>query len=442
MSAVGTEPKVTAVRGHAVSYSGDPFVDPDAFVDIADALIVCADGLITRFGPYDQIRGTLPPDVEIRHYPDALICAGFVDLHAHYVQMGIIGAFGSELLEWLTHHTFREEQRFGDLAHARSTAAAYFDEILRNGTTTAAVFCTVHPESVDALFAESARRGTRMIAGKVLMDRNAPDPLLDTAARGYEESEGLIARWHGVGRQLYAVTPRFAPTSTPAQLEAAGALRARHPGTFVHTHVSENVAETAWVRSLFPDRAGYLDVYDHFGLLGPGTILAHGIHLTDAERARIAATGSAIAHCPTSNLFLGSGLFGMRDAKECAAPLHVGLGTDIGAGTSLSMLATMNEAYKVAALDSYPVSAVRLFYLATRGGAAALGLDDRIGSLMVGNEADFVVLDPNATPMLAQRSRRAESTEELMFVMSILGDDRAVAATYVAGRPAYERDRA
>ena len=429
----------SAVRGHAISYRGDPFFDDDAFLDITDALIVTEDGIITAFGPYAEQRDRVPDGVEVTHYPDALICAGFIDTHVHYVQTGIIGAFGSQLIDWLNHYTFIEEQRFADRAHADAVAAFFFDQLLANGTTTAVAFCAVYPSSVDAFFEESLRRGTRMIGGKVMMDRNAPEALLDTAQSAYDDSKELIATWHDRGRNQYAITPRFAPTSTPAQLEAAGALWRESPGTFLHTHVSESVGEIAWVRSLFPERAGYLDVYDHYGLLGRRSVLAHGVHLTAAERRRVAETGSAISHCPTSNLFLGSGLFDVRDAKGPGHPIHIGLGTDVGAGTSFSMLQTMNEAYKVAELNAYPMGAVKTFYLATLGGARALDLADRIGSLDVGKEADFVVLDPRATPLLAYRSQRAESTEELMFVLSIMGDDRAVAATYVAGVPAYRR---
>lgn len=434
--------QTTAVRGHAISFRGDPFFTDDALIDVEDAVIVSTDGVITAFGPYEQTRGQVPDGVAVAHHPDALICAGFVDTHIHYVQTGIIGAFGSQLIDWLNNYTFIEEQRFADKAHADAVAKVYFDELLRNGTTTAVTFAAVYPGSADAFFEESQRRGTRMVGGKVLMDRNAPDGLLDTAQRGYDESKALIARWHGRGRNLYAITPRFAPTSTPEQLELAGALWKESPGTFIHTHVSENVSEIQWVRQLFPDRAGYLDVYDHYGLLGRRAVLAHGVHLTPAERARVHETGSAVAHCPTSNLFLGSGLFHVHDAKDPRRPMHVGLGTDIGAGTSFSLLQTMNEAYKVAELNSYPLDAQKSFYLATLGGAQALDLGDRIGSLEVGKEADFVVLDTKATPLLAYRTERARDVEELMFVLSIMADDRAVAATYVAGAPVYERSAA
>ncbi len=434
--------EMSAVRGHAISYRGDPFFDDDAFVDVEDALIISEGGVITAFGPYDEVKGQLPDGVEVTHHPDALICAGFIDTHIHYVQTGIIGAFGSQLIDWLNHYTFIEEQRFADKAHADAVAKIYFDQLLANGTTTAVTFCAMYPSSVDAFFEESERRGTRMVGGKVMMDRNAPDALLDTATSSYEDSKALIAKWHDRGRNQYAITPRFAPTSTPEQLEAAGVLWKESPGTFVHTHVSENTGEIAWVKSLFPERAGYLDVYDHFGLLGRRSVLAHGVHLTARERGRVHETGSAVSHCPTSNLFLGSGLFHIHDAKDPKRPMHVGLGTDIGAGTSFSILQTMNEAYKVAELNVYPMNSIKTFYLATLGGAEALDLADKIGSLEVGKEADFVVLDPKATPLLAYRSERAESTEELMFVLSIMADDRAVAATYVAGKPAYLRPSA
>jgi guanine deaminase len=430
----------SAVRGHAITFTGDPFFDDNAFVDIPDALVVSRDGVITAFGPYAEFADQVPADVEVAHYSDGLICAGFIDTHIHYVQTGIIGAFGSQLIDWLNHYTFIEEQRFADKGHADAVAKVYFDELLRNGTTTAVTFCAMYPSSVDAFFEESQRRGTRMVGGKVMMDRNAPDGLLDTAQSSYDASKALIGTWHETGRNLYAITPRFAPTSTPEQLEAAGALWKESPGTFVHTHVSENTSEIAWVQSLFPEQKGYLDVYDHFGLLGRRSVLAHGVHLTARERRRVAETGAAVSHCPTSNLFLGSGLFHVHDAKDPKHPMYVGLGTDIGAGTSFSILQTMNEAYKVAELNVYPMNSIKTFYLATLGGAEALDLDDRIGSLAVGKEADFVVLDPKATPLLNYRSSRAESTEELMFVLSIMADDRAVAATYVAGAPAYVRD--
>ncbi|MEV7510163.1 guanine deaminase [Streptomyces sp. NPDC090085] len=435
---------VTAVRGPLISFVDDPFLTSreDAFVYESDGLLICEDGVITASGDYGALRDRLPGGVEPVHYPDHVISPGFVDTHIHYVQTGIIAAFGSQLIDWLNHYTFVEEQRFSDPGYAQQVADSFCDELLRNGTTTALTFCAVYPQSVDALFEAASARNMRMAAGKVLMDRNAPDALLDTAQSGYDDSKALLERWHGKGRNLYAVTPRFAPTSTPGQLEAAGTLRREHPEALMHTHVSENTGEISWVRSLFPERRGYLDVYDHYGLLGPGAVLAHGVHLTGYERGRCAETGTAVSHCPTSNLFLGSGLFHVHDAKDPKRPMHVGLGTDIGAGTSFSLLATMNEAYKVAELSNYPLDSVKAFYLATRGSAQAMGIQDKVGSLQVGHEADFVVLDPRATPLLARRTSRVEDIEELLFVLAVMGDDRTVRATYVAGALAHDRDTA
>jgi guanine deaminase len=439
IAAEAREGPVLGVRGHAISFSDDPFLSEDVLVDVEDALIVCRGGRVVAFGPYAETRGELPEKAQITHYEHMLLCAGFVDAHVHYVQTGVAGAFGEQLRGWLERYAFAEERRFSEPAYANAVVRVFFDGMLASGTTTACAFCATHPGSVDAFFEESARRGTRMIAGKTLMDRDAPGALLDTARSGYEQSRDLIARWHRHGRNLYAITPRSALTSSPEQLDAAGALWAASPGTFLHTHVSESLGEIERVRSLFADASGYLDVYDRYGLLGRRTVLAHGVHLTEPERERLHESGASLAHCPTSNLFLGSGLFDMRAAKDPSRPLRTGLGSDIGAGTSFSLLTTMNEAYKVAALQANPLTAAQLFYLATLGGAEALCLEEEIGSIAVGKEADLVVLDPRATPLLSARSKRVDSTEELMFALAVLGDDRAVAATYVGGHLAYER---
>ncbi len=434
-------PALLALRGAVIDFRDDPFlVDPsDAFRYEPDGLVICRDGLIEAVGPYEALAGSLPDGLAPIRHPGALICAGFIDAHVHYVQTGIIGAYGDQLLDWLDDYTFVAEQAFADPAHASAMARVFCRELLRNGTTSAVAFCAVYPASVDALFEEAERRGMRMIAGKVLMDRNAPVALLDTPERAYDESKALLERWHGRGRALYAISPRFAPTSSEAELEAAGALRREHPEAYVQSHLSENVDEVAWVRDLFPARSDYLDVYAHHGLSGPRSIFAHGIHLAEPEWARLHETGTAIAHCPTSNLFLGSGLFDLGGAKDPRRPIEVGLGTDVGAGTSFSMLATMNEAYKVAALRGNHVRAVKAFYLATLGAARALGLEDRIGTLAPGSEADIIVLDPDATPFMAYRNARSTSIEETMFLLTVMGDDRAVRATYVGGRLAYER---
>lgn len=446
-SGAGARTRTTAVRGSLLQFRDDPFrtAPADAFTYVPDGLVICEGGRITAAGPYRTLRGRLPAGVRPDHYPGHLVCPGFVDAHTHYVQAEAVATHTARVSDWFA-RIFAEEQRFDDSALARRVAAAFLDELLRNGTTTALVFAGVQPCSADAFFEEASRRGMRVAAGKVWMDRNAPGGLLDTAERGYAESAALIARWHGRGRSLYAVTPRYAPSSTPEQLAAAGALWREHPGTLLHTHVSERPEELPWVRSLFPERAGYLDVYDHHGLLGPGAVLAHGVHLTAAERERCARTGTALAHCPTSNLFLGSGIFPLTAAKEDTgpgvAPVKVGLGTDIGAGTSFSPLRTMGEAYKVARLCGRPIDPVQAFHLATRGGAEAMGLDGTIGSLQPGEEADFAVLDPAGTPVLARRTARAESPEELLSALALLGGARAVRATYVAGRLAHDRDTA
>jgi guanine deaminase len=427
-----------ALRGPAITFPGDPFLGGvEAMRYESDALILVEDGLITQFGSASELRDRLPAGTTVRTFGhDHLILPGFIDCHVHYPQLEIIGAGGEQLLDWLEKYTFVAEQRFADPAHARRIADIFLDECLRQGTTTVASFCTVHAHSVDAFFEAAERRGMRTLAGKCLMDRHAPDALRDTALRGYEESKALIDRWHGRARAGYAITPRFAPSSTPEQMEVAGALWKERPGTWLQSHVAENLREVAWTRELFPDRRDYLDVYEHFGQLGPRAIYGHGIHLTEREIARLHETGTALAHCPTSNMFLGSGLLDLRNARDPRRPVHVGLGTDVGAGTSLSMLKTLGAAYATAQLKGKSLSAPEAFYLATRGAARALYLDDRIGSLAPGMEADLVVLDLASTPLISARMNRCDSIEEALFVQMTLADDRAVAATLVGGRDA------
>lgn len=429
----------TAIRAAAVTFRADPFLhEPaDCLVYEPDAVIAMDDGKIADFGPADEVLKRLPADTLVLHYPDAIVSAGFIDTHIHYPQTQMVAAFGEQLLEWLTKYTFIAEQQFADIGHARSVAGVFLRELLRAGTTTAAVYCTVHPQSVDAFFEESSRFNTRMIAGKVLMDRNAPPALLDTAETGYRESQALIGRWHGRGRQHYCITPRFAPTSTDAQLDVCGTLRKEYPDAYVQTHLCENLDEIAWVRSLFPARQSYLDVYAHAGIVGDRSIYGHGIHLTEQDFAICHQTGAALAHCPTSNLFLGSGLFDFARADAARVPLS--LATDVGGGTSFSMLQTMNELYKVARMGGTYLPAQRMFYLATLGGARALQLEGTIGSFTPGCDADFIVLDPQATPLLARRSATTESLEEQLFALAILGDDRAIAATYSAGVRVHQR---
>lgn len=433
---------VTAIRGPMLTYTGDPFQQglESTMVYESDAIVAMADGKVLHAGPASRVRRRLSPGTRITdHGRDSLILAGFIDSHVHFPQTQIIGAYGKQLIDWLHKYAFVAEQQFGSKAHAREVAGAYLDEILRNGITTAASFCTVHPASVDALFEAAEKRGLRLIAGKVMMNRNAPQPLLDTTTSGYDDSRALIAKWHGRGRLMYAITPRFAPTSTPDQLEAAGALKKEFPDCFLQSHVSENRRECAWVQELFPDAKNYLDVYDRFGCLGRRSILGHGIWLSEDELQRCHDTGTAIAHLPTSNFFLGSGYLNLGNTSKRSRPVRVGLGTDIGGGTTFSILGTLNEAYKAAQLNGYALSAGHAFYLATRGSAHALYLEDTIGSIAPGMEADLVVLDMKSTPLIEYRMSFAEDLNEALFIQMTMGDDRAVRATYVAGRRVYSR---
>jgi guanine deaminase len=336
-------------------------------------------------------------------------------------------------LEWLNTYTFPVESSFGDVDKAAKVAKVFIDQLLTNGTTTALVFCSVHPESVDALFSEAQQHQMRLIAGKVMMDRNAPESVLDTAQTSYDQSKQLIERWHGVGRLQYAVTPRFAPTSTDEQLQAAGRLLAEHEGVYLHTHLSENVDEIEWVKQLCPNAKNYLDVYDQAGLLGKRSVFAHGIHLCDGECERLAQTDSAIAHCPTSNMFIGSGLFPMQRLQEHG--IKIGMGTDVGGGTSFNMLQTLADGYKMQQLNGNNLSPEQSFYLATLGGAKALDMADKIGNFEVGKEADFLLLDPNATDLLTFRTSHCKGWRDLLFVLQTLGDDRVIAQTNVMGKP-------
>lgn len=402
-----------------------------------DGILLVENGQVLEVGAASELLPKLQ-GVEIREYRDALITPGFIDTHIHYPQTGIIGAYGEQLLDWLNTYTFPAEGAFADKAHAADVAGIFLKELLRNGTTTALVFGTVHKQSVDAFFEAAQALNLRMIAGKVLMDRHAPDFLTDTPESGYADSKELIERWHGKGRLHYAVTPRFAPTSSDAQLELAGKLFGEYPDLYMHTHLSENKAEIAWVKELFPARKGYLDVYDHHRLTGPRAVFAHGVHLCDDECKRLAETGSALSFCPTSNLFLGSGLFDLEKMEQHG--VRVGLGTDVGGGTSFSQLQSLNEAYKIMQLQGKKLNPFKSLYLATLGGARSLYLDERIGNFQAGKDADFIVLDYKATPLIDFRMRQARSLEERLFALTILGDDRMVKETFAAGRSVHQRD--
>ncbi|WP_159737747.1 guanine deaminase [Vibrio atypicus] len=401
-----------------------------------DGMIVVEDGHIIDIGETETVIARQPNDLKITEYEDKLITSGFIDTHIHYPQTGMIASYGEQLLDWLENYTFPEERRFKNPIYALKVARLFFDELASNGTTTALVFGTVHKESVDVFFGEAERRNLRMIAGKVLMDRNAPDYLTDTPESGYHASKELIERWHNRGRLLYAVTPRFAPTSTPEQLATVGKLLEEYPDVYMHTHLSENKKEIEWVLDLFPERDSYLDVYDHYGLLHKRSVFAHGIHLSDCECQRLADTESAIAFCPTSNLFLGSGLFKLPKLEEYG--VRIGMGTDVGAGTSFSILQTMSEAYKIMQLQQEKLHPLKSLFLATLGGARSLHLEDKIGNLEVGKEADFVVLDLHATQLMRFRMNQAKTLEEKLFVLMSLGDDRTVCETFIYGEKAYD----
>jgi guanine deaminase len=425
------------IRGRVLSFADEPrLAGANAFRLIEKGGVLVEDGLIKAVGDFSDVALKAPAGATVDDHSDRLVIPGFIDTHIHYPQTRVIASYGAQLLEWLQKYTFVEEQKLRDPAHADIVARFFLDEVFRQGTTTAMVYCTVHPESVDAFFVESERRGARMIAGKVMMDRNAPEALRDTPQRGYDETKALIQRWRGKGRLDYAISPRFAPTSSDAQLEAAGALVGEHPEAYVQTHLCENLAEIAFVKELFPWTKTYTEVYQRYGLLGPRTVLGHCIHLEKSEVEMLAESRSIAAFCPTSNLFLGSGLFDMRRLQENAPPVRVSLATDVGGGTSYSMLGTANEAYKVLQMNGQSWSAAQAFYQMTLGNARALGLDDRIGAVKEGLEADLIVLDSRATPAMAHRMEAvAGDLAEELFVLMMMGDDRAVAQTYIAGRP-------
>ena len=412
----------------------------------ADGALIIEDGHVAAVGEASQLLGDWREAVTEHHH--CLLVPGMIDAHIHYPQCEITAAYGAQLLDWLTRHTYPTEMRFASRQHAEKIAAFFIDELLRNGTTTAQVFATVHAHSVDALFAEARAHNLRMICGKVLMDRNAPPALCDTPQRAMQESAALIKRWHNRARLGYAITPRFAPTSSPEQLHLAGQLLDEHPDVHLHTHLAETESECKWVGELFPQRRDYLDVYDHYGLLGRRSLFAHGVQLTAREWSRLAQSDSNLAFCPTSNLFIGSGLFALHTADEHR--VRVGLGSDIGGGDSFSMLRVINEAYKVCQLHQRNLSPARALYLSTLGGARALDLQRVIGNFEVGKEADFITLNYRATPLLALRADAGVDVNaaarvdvdtdvdadvfDKLFALQMLGDDRAIDGVWIMGR--------
>lgn len=428
---------VRAYRAALVHCLDDPRrAGPDAVVHHLDGLLLVEDGHIAACGAWADLGPGLAADVPVERLPGRILTPGFVDTHIHFPQIDMIASFSGQLLDWLTEKTFPAERAFASQTHAQAAARAFLDELLRNGTTTAMVFGSVHKASVEALFEAASARNMRLIAGKSLMDRG-PQDLRDTVERGRAETESLIRDWSRHGRLGYAVTPRFALSSSPEQLEAAGGILRAHDHVWMQTHLAENPREVAAVAAAFPDARDYLDAYDRFGLVTERSVFAHAIHMTDRSLHRMARAGAAIAHCPTSNLFLGSGLFDL--ARADAHGVCVGLGTDVGAGTSFSVLTTAAAACNVAQLKGGPLDPLRAFYLATLGGARALGLADRIGSFRTGCEADFVALDAAATPLLARRLSGVSDIREMLFALMVLGDDRAVARTWVAGDVQHDR---
>jgi len=421
-------------RGELLHFLADPakVALEESYQYIEDGLLIIKDGLVEQVGEACELLETVPAGVEVVHYENGLMMPGFIDTHVHYPQTEMIASYGEQLLEWLENYTFPFERQFSDLEHGKNVAEFFLTQLLEAGTTTALVFGTVHKESVEAFFSVAQQKKLRMICGKVLMDQNCPDYLSDTAQTGFDDSKELIEKWHKTDRLQYAVTPRFAPTCSTEQLNKAGELLELDPSLYLHTHLSENKNEIAWVKELFPDSNGYLDVYDKSKLLSRRSVFAHGVHLHDDECQRLGETNSAIAFCPSSNLFLGSGLFNLRQAQEF--DVNVGYGSDIGAGTTFSMLSTINEGYKTQQLRAEKLSPFQSFYLATLGGAIALDLEGTIGNFTKGAEADFIVLDYHATPLMDRRMKHCTGLSEKLFILSMLGDERHVKATHIMGQ--------
>lgn len=427
-------------RASILHFLGDPGRDGDAAYEYyEDGVLVIDEGKVVAIGDAEPMLKELDHPANLIDYSGRLIIPGLIDTHIHYPQCEVIASYGEQLLDWLNNYTFPTEMKFKDPRYALEMANFFLDELLKCGTTTALVFGTVHKTSVEAFFEASQERNTRMICGKVMMDRNAPQDLCDTPESSYEDSKTLIENWHGNGRQLYAITPRFAITSTPEQLALAGKLHQEFPDTYIQTHLSENKDEIAFVNKLYPEAQDYLDVYDQFGLVNERSVFAHGIHLSDREKTRLAETRASISFCPTSNLFLGSGLLDLKALDE--SEVRYSVATDVGGGTSFSMLQTLSEAYKISQLKGNSLCPLRSFYMATLGNAKSLGLEDQIGSFKAGNEADFIVLDYEATDLMQLKQSRCNTLREKLFAMIILGDDRAVSHTYVAGKLTHQRDR-
>ncbi|MCZ8080167.1 MAG: guanine deaminase [Rhodobacteraceae bacterium] len=417
--------------GQVLSFTADPFIEGETAArhETHGAVLVDA-GRIIATGPADTLRAA-HPQARIHDYGRALITAGFIDAHVHYPQTAIIASWGKRLIDWLNSYTFPEEMRFADPAYADMIANRYLDLATAHGTTTVCTYATIHPASVDAIFTAAQTRGMRLYAGKTCMDRNAPEGLRDTAQSAYDDSKALLEKWHGQDRLNYVITPRFSPTSTPEQLAALGSLWREYPDCLMQTHLSEQTDEIAWVRDLFPQSRDYLDTYEAQGLLREGAVYGHAIHLTDREKSRLIEAGASLVHCPTSNTFIGSGLFDMSLARH----LRVGLATDTGGGSSFSMLQTMAAAYEVAQLRGQALHPSQLIWLATIGSARALRAEHRIGNIAPGMEADLTILDLASTPAIAQATARAETIWQALFPTIMMGDDRAIRTVWIGGKP-------
>ncbi|TCV74497.1 guanine deaminase [Neorhizobium sp. R1-B] len=424
------------IRGRLLSFKRAPLslTDSESYAYESDGALLIESGKIAAVGDYATVKAKAADGIEeIDHRPH-LILPGFIDTHMHFPQMQVIASYAANLLEWLNTYTFPEECRFVESDHAARIATHFYDELIRQGTTTAVAYCSVHKTSADAYFAEALKRGMCMVGGKVMMDRNAPQGLLDTPEMGYDETRAVIADWHGKGRNHVAITPRFAITSTPGQMKAAQALAEEFPDLHIQTHLSENHEEIRYTCELYPEAKDYTDIYARYGLLGKKTLLGHAIHLSEREADVLSEAGAVAVHCPTSNLFLGSGLFPMKSLMRREKPVRVAVATDIGGGSSYSMLRTLDEAYKIQQLLGERLNPLESFYLMTRGNAEALSLTDRIGTLEPGTDADLVVLDAAPTPAMKLRMETVKTLPEELFLLQTMGDDRAVVETYVAGQ--------
>jgi len=414
-------------------------------VYIPDGLMVVDSdsGKILDVGEYTTNAPKWPNPLSLKHFKDSLIMPGFIDTHVHYPQYRVIASYGTSLLDWLNTYTFVEEQKFSDLDYATTVAELFLDELIKNGTTTAMTFCSSYKQSVDVFFKAAEKRKLRMIAGKVMMDRNAPEGLCDSAQSSYIDSKYLIDKWHNKARLSYAVTPRFAPTSTNEQLTQAAKLLKEYPntgdtkGVLLQTHLNENDEEIEWVKELYPESKNYFDVYDSHNLTGINSVFGHCIHNTDDEYRSMADSGSKVVLCPRSNLFLGSGLFALNKLEDFG--IEVALASDVGGGDSFSMFQVMNEAYKICRLNDYNLDPVKAFYLTTLAAAKVLNMDDSIGNFEVNKEADFIVLDLSATELITEKLKVAKDINDILFSLMTLGDDRLIKEVYILGQSIYKK---